>query len=130
MLLVALIWSVSGTVDKIGVRNSSPLFWAAALHGAVALLLWPAVLKRRDRRRDPDEKLSRLLPIGAAGAAGALCQMTAINLTLVPYVIAIKRTSAVLSSLWGHLVLGEPGLRRRLPAVVLMVVGAILVTLG
>jgi drug/metabolite transporter (DMT)-like permease len=128
MLLVALVWSVSGNIDKIGVRNSSPLFWAAALHAAIAVLLWPLVL-RSGRRAQDDERLASLLPVGAAGAFGALCQMTAISLTLVPYVIAIKRTSAVLSTLWGHLVLGEPGLSRRLPAVLLMVAGAVLVTL-
>lgn len=131
MLLVALIWSVSGNLDKIGLRNSSPLFWSAALNAFIAAALLPAVLLRRARcgRLFPDG-IKELLPIGAAGGLGTLCQMTAVSLTLVPYVIAIKRTSTVWSSLWGHLRLGEPGLEERLPAVVLMLAGVVLITLG
>ena len=59
MLLVALIWSVSANIDKIGVRHSSPLLWAAALHTFLAVALLPLVLLRRRGKR--------LLPEGAKG---------------------------------------------------------------
>lgn len=130
MLLVALIWSVSANIDKIGVLHSSPLHWAAALNGFVALALLPAVVLRcRGGRPLPHDRKGLLL-IGAAGGLGSACQMAAISLTLVPYVIAIKRSSTVMSVLWGHLRLGETGIRRRLPAALLMLAGILLITLG
>ncbi len=130
MLLVALIWSVSANIDKIGVLHSTPLVWAAALNAFMALALLPAVLLRQGGRRLLPQGLGGLLLIGAAGGLGSACQMTAISLTLVPYVIAIKRSSTVMSTLWGHLRLGEAGMRRRLPAVLLMLAGVVLVTIG
>jgi drug/metabolite transporter (DMT)-like permease len=130
MLLVALLWSVSANFDKIGVRNSSPLLWAAALNMFIAAALSPLVLhRRRGKKLSPDD-LKGLFLIGTAGGLGSICQMTAITLTLVPYVIAIKRTSILMSGLWGHLRLGEAGLRERAPAALLMAAGVALLTIG
>jgi uncharacterized membrane protein len=130
MLLVALIWSVSANFDKIGVRNSSPLLWAAALNLFIAAALLPLVLYRRRGERLMPDGLKGLILIGTAGGLGSIFQMSAISLTLVPYVIAIKRTSILMSSLWGHLRLGETGLRERMPAALLMAAGVALLTIG
>jgi uncharacterized membrane protein len=56
--------------------------------------------------------------------------MIAIDLTLVPYVIAIKRTSAALSVLWGAWFFREANLRTRLPAVLIMLAGVVCITVG
>jgi len=56
--------------------------------------------------------------------------MLALNLAIVPYVIAIKRTSTVMSVLWGTLVLREPGLRERLLGTLVMVLGVVLIVIG
>jgi drug/metabolite transporter (DMT)-like permease len=130
MLLVALIWSVSANIDKIGIFNSSPLLWAAVLNAFMAITLLPLVIYRIRGNGFRPESLKGLLLIGVTGGVGSLCQMTAISLTLVPYVIAIKRTSILFSSLWGHLRMHEPGLRNRLPAAILMVAGAAILILG
>jgi glucose uptake protein GlcU len=50
-----------------------------------------------------------------------------VHLTLVPYLIAVKRTSVVMSSLFGFYLFKEKGVRERLIGVVLMVLGAILI---
>lgn len=131
MLLVALLWSITANVDKIGLRHSSPLFWAIAINIFIAAGLLPLVLYRLGKGSGRIEgNLKVLLTIGFCGAMTTLCQMTAINLTMVPHVIAIKRTSTMLSTLWGHLYLGEAGIRQRLPAVFVMVLGTLLITLG
>jgi drug/metabolite transporter (DMT)-like permease len=130
MLLVALIWSVSANFDKIGVRNSSPLLWAAALNLFISAALLPLVLHRRRGKKLLPDRLKGLLLIGAVGGLGSLCQMNAITLTQVAYVIAVKRTSILMSSLWGHLRLGEAGLWERAPATLLMVAGVALLTIG
>jgi len=50
-------------------------------------------------------------------------------MTLVAYVISIKRVSILLSVLWGALLFGETGLRERLVGTLLMLLGVVAVTL-
>ena len=52
MLLVAFLYSVSSTYDKVGTQASSPLFWAASVQAVVASVLVPlAAWRWRIRRR-------------------------------------------------------------------------------
>jgi uncharacterized membrane protein len=55
--------------------------------------------------------------------------MSALNLTLVAYVISIKRTSAVLAVLWGMLFFGESDIRQRFIGASIMLAGLVLITL-
>ncbi len=123
MLLVAFIWSITSNIDKIGLQNSSPLFWVIAVDTVAAILLLPVV------KRAEITKISGLLKIGFFGGLTAIAQMTAISLTLVAYVISVKRTSAIIGVLSGHLVFKESGLRERLCGVIVMVVGVMFITL-
>src|SRR3990167_6087725 len=41
MLLVAFIWSITSIIDKIGVQNSSPIFWVIAINIFITLTLLP-----------------------------------------------------------------------------------------
>jgi drug/metabolite transporter (DMT)-like permease len=128
MLLVALLWSITANVDKIGLRHSSPVLWAIAVNIAIACGLAPVILYRRaiglGRIRG---NLVLLLATGLCGAMTSLSQMTAISLTLVPHVIAIKRTSTLLSVVWGHFLFGESGVRQRLAGSAVMLAGVLLI---
>lgn len=131
MLTVALIWSVTSNLDKIGLKNSSPLFWAVAINLFIALGMCPLALWRlRSEGRLLPSGLRGLFAIGAAGGLVTVCQMTAISMALVPLVIAIKRTSTVMSVLWGHILFGESGLKERLSGVGLMTLGVLLIAFG
>lgn len=129
MLLVALIWSITANIDKIGLRNSSPLFWAVAINLFIACILLPAVFVQSRRHTDRGQVPLQLLGIGVAGALTTICQMLAISLTLVPYVIAIKRTSTAMGVLWGHFLFGEKGVRERMAGTITMLLGMILILL-
>ena len=52
------------------------------------------------------------------------------TLTLVAYVIAIKRTSVCFGVLWGHLIFHEKGMKERLTGAVVMVLGVVLIVLS
>jgi len=128
MLAVALLWSITANVDKIGVRNSSPLFWAISVNAFIACGLLPLGWYRL--RRNPGQlegNAATLLAVGLCGALTSLSQMNAISLAMVPYVIAIKRTSILFSVLWGHWFFGEAGFRQRLAAAAVMLAGVILI---
>jgi uncharacterized membrane protein len=124
MLVVAVIWSVGANFDKVGLRASSPLFWIAAVYTASALGLLPGL---SGRWRTVAGQLAvgpgLLLWAGLLEAVGVACQMQALTLTLVPYVIAVKRLSIVFGVLLGALLFREPDIVHRLPGALVMVVG-------
>ena len=130
MLVVAFIWSITANIDKIGLQNSSPLFWVIAVDIYVALLMLPLCTFRRNRKTAQIRANWRaLLTLGLFGGLTAVCQMTAISLTLVAYVISIKRTSAIGGVLFGYLIFKEKGIRARLVGAIVMVLGVLFITL-
>ncbi|HML04313.1 MAG TPA: hypothetical protein VK426_00925 [Methanobacterium sp.] len=71
-----------------------------------------------------------LFPIGFFSALTIIFQMIAISLTLVTYVISIKRVSVVFGVLWGRFIFKEKGILERLTGTSVMVLGVILITLS
>lgn len=137
MLAVTLIFSVTSNIDKVGVQSSSPTFWSFSVSAAVALVLTPVAivrLRRTDVSKRPSAALrANIRPLALGGLFTGLVvilQMTAIAMTLVAYVIAIKRTSAIMSVLFGHYLFKEPGLSERLFGAIVMVLGVVLIALG
>jgi uncharacterized membrane protein len=130
MLAVAFIWSITSAVDKVGVRNSSPIFWALAVKTFIAVALLPVVLGRRRSGSLglPGGRLN-LVAVGLFSALTVIFQNTAITLTLVAYVIAIKRTSAVISVIFAHFFLGEEKVRERLLGASIMVIGVLVISM-
>ncbi len=127
---VVAIWSITANIDKIGITSASPLAWLLAVNTLVALLLLPAVRKQTPmlaavcRREWP-----RLLPVALSSALMLLLQMYAVKLTLVPQVIAIKRTSILGSVFIGGLIFREKHLRQRGLGAAIMVAGTMIILL-
>ena len=72
----------------------------------------------------------KFLPLlGVVPAMTAVFQMTALTLTIVPYVISIKRTSSVFGTLYGFFLFGEREIKQRMAGVIIMIVGVLLITL-
>jgi drug/metabolite transporter (DMT)-like permease len=127
MLVVALIFAVSGAVDKVGVQASTPFFWGFALNAVIAAVLLPLALLRGVPRP------GNWRAVGLAGTLMAItigAQMSALPLTLAAYVIAVKRTGVLFAVLSGGVVFGEPGIRTRLSGAAIMIAGVVLITLS
>ncbi|NET17555.1 MAG: EamA family transporter, partial [Okeania sp. SIO1H6] len=94
-LLVAFIWSISSNFDKVGVQNSSPIFWGISVFFTISTLLLPIVLYKSHNNLYKLKTGSwKLVIYGMINSIEMGCQMMAINLTFVAYVISVKRTSA------------------------------------
>lgn len=157
MLLVSFIFSLSATIDKIGVLNADPLTWGFAIQAFVTLSVLPWVVWAGRRRaaararaaldahgvmaaalleseatpRHSRHHVAGLLLLGGVFTAVAVvAQMTALTLTLAAYVIAVKRTSILFEVLLGRLLFREVGLRERLAGVITMIAGVLLITMG
>ncbi|EDX87294.1 Integral membrane protein DUF6 [Synechococcus sp. PCC 7335] len=131
MLCVAFIWSITSNFDKIGVVNSSPLFWAMSLFTLIAGGMVPFVFWRK-----PSAGLKPLLcqwrlltTTGGFNAIAITFQMLALTMAPVAQVIAVKRMSALLSVLFGHFIFREKGLRARLLGASIMVSGVVMMSL-
>lgn len=131
MLGVAFIWSFTANIDKIGVQNSSPIFWAISMTCFVTVILLPFMLMNSDQTlKQISHQFRALLPLGLFNALTLIVQMTAISIALVAYVISIKRGSTILSVFWGHFFLGEEGIKERLLGVIIMVAGVFLISIS
>ncbi len=130
MLIVAFLWSITSNFDKIGVKNSSPIFWLFSLFGTMTILLLPVLLQKTP---NPSRKIIKQLPMLAAmgffNAVGVLCQMQALTLTLVVQVIAIKRTSVLMGVLFGHFIFKEKDIQQRLLGAGIMIFGVLFISL-
>jgi drug/metabolite transporter (DMT)-like permease len=130
MLIVALLWSITSNFDKIGVQNSSPIFWLFSLFTTMSLLLLPVLLHKTP---NPSRKIIQQLPLLAAmgfvNALGVVFQMQALTMTLVVQVIAVKRTSVLMGVLFGHFIFKEKDIQQRLLGSAIMIMGVFFITL-
>lgn len=130
MLIVAFLWSITSNFDKIGVKNSSPIFWLFSLFGTMSVLILPILLHKTP---NPSRKILKQLPMLAAmgffNAIGVLFQMQALTLTLVVQVIAIKRTSVLMGVLFGHFIFKEQDIQQRLLGAGIMIFGVFVISL-
>jgi drug/metabolite transporter (DMT)-like permease len=131
MVVVAFIWSITSTFDKVGVMNSSPIFWAIVLFAFIGLGILPLVFLKSD---NPIQGIRThwklLLAAGLANGVGVGCQMVAVGLVAVTQVIAVKRMSALISVGFGYFVFGEKGIRERLLGAAIMVSGVVVMAIG
>jgi len=131
MLLAAFIWSITSNIDKIGVLSSSPIFWIISVNIFISLILSMIILfQRKNFKENIIPNTKALLPIGMFLTLSLICQMTAIKMALVSYVISIKRTSIIFSSLYGFFIFKEPFLKFRLIGILIMVLGVFSITLS
>ncbi len=131
MLIVAFIWSITSNFDKIGVQNSSTIFWVIAIEIFMTLAILPIMLYKSQRSvKQILTSYKVLIPIGLFSALMLIAHTTAISLTLVAYVISIKRTSAIMSVLFGYLIFKEKDVKERLLGSVIMVIGVLFIALS
>ena len=129
MLIVAFIWSITSNFDKVGVQSSSPFFWTITVSAYIMVGMIPLVygkLRKIGVRKLQASKF--LMLMGLFFSLSMICQMTAVKLTLVAYVIAIKRTSALMGVLWGHFLFKEKNLGERLIGAIVMLLGVIIIS--
>ncbi len=131
MLIVVLIWAISANFDKIAVINSSPMFYSFAVQSYIGVLMLFFVIPRyRETPETFRHNLKALIGVGFFSTLTIICHMIALSLTIVPYVISIKRTNSILSVLFGKIFFNEGQLKERLVAATLMFIGVLLITFG
>ena len=124
MFLVAIIWGVSATADKVAMLNSSPIFYLVSFDLLFAVLYLPILRIRAGGHMGQVVRAApQLFLFALIGVSMMFFQLLALRTGLLSYVIAIKRAGMIFSILFGYLFFAERHLRIRLLAAALMVAG-------
>lgn len=144
---VAVIWSLSGTIDRVAVLESSPAFYGSLLAGLLSVLFLGLILALGlgdggrasggigARAREPGPWVAFRGRLSAAGprlllvhgllfALMYVLQMEALRLALASYVLSVKRTGAILAVFLGWAAFREASLHHRLAGTAITVAGA------
>lgn len=141
MILVAFLWSISSAFDKIGVQNSTPLVYGAAIQIIVALgsyVLHRLGFGSHNHKQLPQPLGVERAPIpwgfvvlaGVSSVVSYYINLVATENLAVSYVIAIKRSGCIWSVLLGKIMFREKNLRKKVPSILLMVCGVVCIILG
>ena len=129
-MMVALIWSLVGIVDKAGIYNSSPLFWAVCVQGLMVGFGLPAVITRtRARGKKVFPSIRSALPIGLSNAVVIGLYVLALSLTQVSFVFSMYQTNILFSILFGWLIFKEENIKEKFQGAAIMLVGVIVMSL-
>ena len=132
MIVVAFIYSLSSNFGKLAVLHSEPLFFGVYYEIALGLALLPMlcfVPRGQGRWRGIFNHPARFLAIGFFIALMVLTHFLALELTLVPYMIAVKRTSLLFGIAYGGLFFKEEDIGARFFGGLLMLAGVVLILL-
>jgi uncharacterized membrane protein len=131
--VAAFIWGITPILEKIAIEHTEPQNPPLVALGTtlpLVLFLSPRILHRTDHLRSVMRHQARgFILLGVIGGVAPVLGFTAIALGFVGYVAAIFKLSTLLTVVWSGLILHEEGLRQRLPASTLMVLGALLLAL-
>ena len=131
VLLAGLLWAITPLFEKMAIQHTqpeSPRFVAFVATALLTLTLTPAVMSRG---KPAISKLSlhprEWLVAGLIAGIAPVLGYTAYSLGFVGYVTTLFKLSTVMTIFWSSLFLKEQELTQRLPASIVMVVGAILI---
>jgi len=131
MLIVAFLFSITSTLSKITVQKSSAVFSSSAYLLAMSMSFFAiSFFKSRSKMPQLKTHAGELAPIGLFYGSMAIFHNMAITLTLVPYMMSIKRTSSIFSVFYGHFWFKEHNMKNRMAGALVMLIGAILIILS
>ena len=129
MITVAALWALTTSFDKIGAKNSSPLFFSAALYSCTALMMLPIVVVYSSQWVSKLKKnFFNLSLLGSLKAVDMWFHVTAIGLTVAANSVAVRQTSLLMSIGLGYYVFKEKNIKERLLGGLIMMIGVFLLS--
>jgi drug/metabolite transporter (DMT)-like permease len=132
MLVVSLIYSGTSALGKLAVTHSSPAFFGAFYYLAIAVLLLIVIVLRVGWPSFRSELMSTARPAllpGIFDAVQSVSHFYAVSMANVAYMVAIKRFSLLIGSVYGFVFFGERNVRERLIGSLLMLAGFVIIVL-
>jgi uncharacterized membrane protein len=131
ILIVAFIYAFSSNFNKIAILNSNPITYLVIVQTISALIFLLLIyFKSKQNLAEIKSNFFSLLPIGLFVALSLLAQMTALTLSIVPYIISLKRSSALFAVILGFLIFKEKNIKPKLLGAAIMVFGVFLIAIS
>ncbi|MBI5712340.1 MAG: DMT family transporter [Chloroflexi bacterium] len=133
VLFADLLWAITPLFEKVAIQHTnpeSPRFVAFVAITLLVIFLTPLTLSRgwSALEKLAFHRKALFLASLIAGTAPVL-GYTAIGLGMVGIVATLFKLSTMMTVVWSSLFLKEQGLRQRLPASGLMIIGAVIIVL-
>ncbi len=130
MLAVALIWSMTSSIDRLAIPLAGRNFWAGCQLLSISLLSLPFILKRVPAGIALNkQKMLALLPVGLLNALGFLFYLGAVVRAPVLYVLCLKRLSILFSLLLARIFFEEQLTKARIAGASVMLAGVVTISL-
>jgi drug/metabolite transporter (DMT)-like permease len=130
IIIVAFIFSMTSSLGKLAIENSSPIFFGSFYFILVTLLFTPiALVKNRKGLVISREDIIPLSSIGVTYAMMIIFHMIAMSMTNVAYMISVKRTSLLFSIFYGYFLFKEEKITEKVMGSTMMLAGFILIVL-
>ena len=131
ILAASILWSFTSVLDKVAVLKASPMMWSCciSLTMGVIVLLVGLFAGKITKEEVSNSSFVVLISLGVAYAGMHFCQMGAIAIGQISYVISIKRLGILISVIIGSLIFKEPQFKERLIASLVMISGVYLIIL-
>lgn len=132
MLFVAFLFSISSSLMKIGAEHSSPLFFIALSETVVTLFLMPTLLihSKGLSNKGIRQNAKSIVAVGVFYSLMDVMFIWALQSALVSYVVSVRRTTIVFSTLYGHFYFKEPNIKDRLIGALVMALGVLFIGFG
>ena len=129
MIGVAFIYSITSNLGKLAIAHSSPGVMAILYLPLLSISFLPIAVRGGLRLGALRAGGWLFFFIGASQALMAIAHFQALSMTQVSYMISVKRTSLILSVIYGSLFFSERFIRQRLLGTSMMVLGVGLILL-
>jgi len=131
MIGVALIFSVTSSLGKMAITNSSPVFFGSFYFILLTALFTPIALNKNKGSLTITRKdIGPLAAIGITYSVMILFHMLAMSMVNVAYMISVKRTSLLFSILYGHVLFKEEKIAEKAVGGMIMFAGFLLIVLS
>ncbi len=130
MVIVAFLFSITSNLFKLGVQLSNPAYFVFVnyfLASAVLSLLFFREFKNNELIL---KNAKWIFIMGISTAAMELLIAVAVNFAIIPYIIALKRTSVIFSVILGFFLFKEKNFRHAFAGAAMMLVGAAIIILS
>lgn len=130
MLIVAFLYSFAAVIGKVGILNSSPIFFPVSFFSVfnmlmVLFLIFMGKIRFRDFSKEP----LRGSLVGCFLFIHILLHGYAVSMVTAAYMISVKRLSVLFGVLYGWILFKEKDIIIRLSGAFFMVAGAALIVL-
>jgi drug/metabolite transporter (DMT)-like permease len=128
MLGVSLLWSITATLMKFSVNESSPVFAAVSLYLISAIIFSVFVFAtKKVKVKEIKTNFKSLISVGFFVSVSEISLAYAFTLTLAVYAIAVKRLSILIGSFYGFKFFKEGEVAQRIAGSALMLLGIALI---